>query len=104
MGNYFYFFKLKYNMRFNIIILILTALLVVDAESSTSLRELRKASRSSYKSSYKAPSYSAPKYYKKTTTYKKTYTASRYSYTGSFVNGRSSHALYVYYLPVAGYY
>jgi len=100
-------------MKFNIVLLIIATLLVVDAEdvigqSDALKRNLRKgssSSRSSYRapssSSYRAPSSSSSSGYKKTTTttYKKTYIPSRTSYTGSFSSGRSYAVLYVYYLP-----
>jgi len=93
-------------MKFNIVLLIIAMLLVVDAGEQDSMkrelmntnRELRKATT---RSSYKAPSYTKKTY---TKTYKKTYTASRTSYTGAFYGGRSYAVLYVYYLPPAGYY
>ena len=86
-------------MKLNIVLLILTALLLVEAGDTDSLRrELSKGKKTVKKT-----------YTKKTTTYKKTYTKSRTSYTGHYSNGKSFAILYVYYLPpnyysINGYY
>ena len=86
-------------MKLNIVLLILTALLLVEAGDTDSLRrELSKGKKKTV----------AKKTYTKKT-YTKTYTKSRTSYTGQFYGGKSYAILYVYYLPpnyysIKGYY
>lgn len=96
-------------MKLNIALLVIATLLMVNAETAPydTKRLLRKGGSSSKsysgsKSSGYSGSSGSKTYYKKT--YTKTYTASRYSYTGAFYGGRSYAVLYVYYLPPAGYY
>jgi len=116
-------------MKFNLLLLILSVLLLIDvtwadtADTGLKLhdsfkRELRRGgsksrSRKKSRSSYYKPAYRKPrpvyrkparassyrKTYKKTT-YRKTYTKKTYRrYTGSFRGGRSYGVLYAYYLP-----